>query len=111
MELVGVHDEFLLGGGRDVVVDRDGQRLPQYVVPRDADAGMPGREAADLVGEAEVVQQFMPEYAVPDIVDRIEFTGRPVEAIDADIVQERAGPDQVSVDVEVSELLGDLADQ
>ncbi len=57
-------------------------------------------EPADLVREAEVVQQFMAEYAVPDVVDYVEFAGRPVEAIDTDIVQEGAGPDQVAVDIE-----------
>jgi hypothetical protein len=73
---------------------------------------VPGGEPADLLGEAEIVQQLMTEYAVLDVVDRVQFTGRGVEAVDTDVVQEGAGPDQVAVDVEPGEqLLGDPADQ
>jgi len=97
VELVGVHHRLFLFAYGKVVRRRQRELLAEYVVLREAYAGMTGAEAAQGLGKAFGRKYFVAEEPVTYVVFMIEVAIGVVEPIDTDVMEKASSPDEVSV--------------
>jgi hypothetical protein len=78
---------LFLSGLCQVVIDREGELLPEHVVATQPYTSVAGAEPAKQIREPEVTEEFVAQHPVTDVVRVVKIAGRAEQTVDADVVK------------------------